>query len=290
MAKIIDGFTFFNELDVLEIRLGELYDVVDEFILVEATKTFTGKSKPMWFADNRERFEKFADKITYVAVDDMPEDADSAWVREYFQRDAIGRGLGEGSDDDLIIVSDVDEIPFPEALLEARRDPRSQTAITWFGADIYRYRINYLDDQNDLTSCPRMMSRKAFKGAQALRFERALASRSAPSFVEPLLWKLKAGKKHGSGISRIIRPSSSWHFSFLGHDMKAAAEKLSSYSHTEHFTPDHLAKVDDQLNAFETGGVSGLLLERSNPKLPRYFRENFERFSNLYVEPEKAAA
>lgn len=53
---IIDCFTFFNELDVLEIRLRELDGVVDRFVLVEATLTHQGKPKPLLYAENKERF------------------------------------------------------------------------------------------------------------------------------------------------------------------------------------------------------------------------------------------
>ena len=61
--KIVDAFTFYNELDMLEIRLAELYNVVDFFVLVEATETFQGSPKPLYFDQNRARFKKYAKKI-----------------------------------------------------------------------------------------------------------------------------------------------------------------------------------------------------------------------------------
>jgi beta-1,4-mannosyl-glycoprotein beta-1,4-N-acetylglucosaminyltransferase len=63
---IYDCFTFFNELDLLEIRLETLNDVVDKFVLVEATKTFRGENKVLYFKDNQERFAKFLKKIIYI--------------------------------------------------------------------------------------------------------------------------------------------------------------------------------------------------------------------------------
>ncbi|MDD7908706.1 N-acetylglucosaminyltransferase [Pseudovibrio exalbescens] len=285
MGRVIDGFTFFNELDVLELRLGELYDVVDQFILVEATQTFTGGAKALFYSDNKERFSAFADKITHVIVSDMPEDAPSAWTREYHQRDAIGRGLPNGAPDDLILVSDVDEIPKPEALEAARADKRSQYGLTWFGTDIFRYRLNYKDDVNDQTSCPRMIARRHFRGAQNLRRERVIRSRSAPKFLEGLMWHASALRKYGRPMHRIIRPSSSWHFSYLG-NMDKVLTKVAAYSHTEHMNDAYLGRAERTLKRLDTGDGGSKLIDKNSPELPRYFRENFDRFSDLYVEPQ----
>ena len=68
---IYDCFTFFNELDLLEIRLNTLNDVVDRFVIAEATRTYMGKRKELLFERNRERYAAFADKIIYVVVDDL---------------------------------------------------------------------------------------------------------------------------------------------------------------------------------------------------------------------------
>jgi hypothetical protein len=101
---IFDCFTFFNELDILEIRLNEMAPVVDRFVLVEASKTFQGADKPLYFNENKARFAPFLDKIEHVIVD-FPEDpslyrkaSSQAWAREYFQRDQIAQGR---TDDDV---------------------------------------------------------------------------------------------------------------------------------------------------------------------------------------------
>ena len=115
---IFDCFTFFNEFDVLEMRLSILYPYVDYFVLVEATKNHHGEDKPLYFDSNRERYNKYMDKIIYVCVDDAPEykgETDMGIVN--FLRNAILRGLmGNARPDDLIMVSDVDEIPNPHIL------------------------------------------------------------------------------------------------------------------------------------------------------------------------------
>ena len=72
MKKIYDCFSFYNEFDILEIRLQELYDHVDYFIIAEASTTHTGNPKPFYLLDNWERFKPYADKIRHVKVEDMP--------------------------------------------------------------------------------------------------------------------------------------------------------------------------------------------------------------------------
>jgi beta-1,4-mannosyl-glycoprotein beta-1,4-N-acetylglucosaminyltransferase len=86
--KIYDSFTFFNELDLLELRLEELYDHVDHFVLVEANRTFQNNPKPFYFGENQYRFAKYMDKVIHIQVNDMPEHTDP-WGRERYQRDGI---------------------------------------------------------------------------------------------------------------------------------------------------------------------------------------------------------
>lgn len=113
--KIIDAFPFNNELDILEMRLVELYDSVDHFVLVESKQDHQDHAKPLWYADNRERFAPWADKIVHVVTGQMPTkaDDDDPWAREHSQREWIGAGLESigVSDDDIVMQSDVDEIP-----------------------------------------------------------------------------------------------------------------------------------------------------------------------------------
>ena len=107
---IYDCFIFFNELEVLELRLHELAAVVDKFVLVEATRTYTNQPKPLYFLENRSRFNEFEKKIIHIIVEDSP-DVSDAWAVEYFLRNCIARGLTQCRPEDWILVSDVDEIP-----------------------------------------------------------------------------------------------------------------------------------------------------------------------------------
>src|SRR5262245_901667 len=116
---IVDGFIFFNELDLLEIRLQELAPVVDRFLLIEARETHTLKPKPLYFDENRERFRPFLDRIEHVVVDRFP-DRNSFWNAEFWQRDLIGTTFCEMAthDDDLLLFCDADEIPAASAVTQ----------------------------------------------------------------------------------------------------------------------------------------------------------------------------
>ena len=110
--SVYDCFTFFNELDLLDIRLHELDPVVDYFVIVEATKTHSGQPKPLMFSQNRHNYAAFSNKIIHVVVDDMPPVIDGdRWPLENHQRRCIARGLTACCGRDIIAISDLDEIP-----------------------------------------------------------------------------------------------------------------------------------------------------------------------------------
>lgn len=120
--KIVDGFIFYNELALLEYRLNLLDSVVDHFVLVESRQTFRGHDKPLFFNENKERFTKWLPKIIHIIVD-LPHKND-AWGNESIQRNAIKNGISmiKLRRDDLIIISDVDEILDPTTLLAQKTD------------------------------------------------------------------------------------------------------------------------------------------------------------------------
>ena len=108
---IVDCFPFFNELDLLEIRLHKLAPVVDRFVLVEATETFTGKPKPLYVQENKERFAQFP--IEHVVIDRHPADVVTPWQRENYPRHVLFDRLRAMalSSSDIVLLSDLDEIP-----------------------------------------------------------------------------------------------------------------------------------------------------------------------------------
>lgn len=109
-AKVYDCFMFFNEIELLKMRLEELDPVVDHFVLVESTETQRGDVKPLYFQENKHLFEKYSAKIIHVIVDERHPEMD-LWGRENYQRSCIERGLQNCDSSDLILISDLDEIP-----------------------------------------------------------------------------------------------------------------------------------------------------------------------------------
>lgn len=224
---IYDTFPFFNELDLLEIRLNILDPVVDRFVLVEATRTFTGKPKPLYYENNKLRFAAFADKIIHVVVDDYPP-FESPWTNENHQRNCILRGLTDAKPGDRILLNDLDEIPRPELVREYAAKPGSFQ----FDLDYYAYYLN----------C-RNVTDPHWKAAKLVSFEvlqHGLDGRKIRynSFLLPAM-------NHGTTPTAIRRswlleaktiPHGGWHFSSLGGG-KAVIEKMSSFAHSEFDSP-----------------------------------------------------
>ncbi|VVB51801.1 Glycosyltransferase family 17 [uncultured archaeon] len=131
---IFDCFPFNNELDILERRLTELYSTVDRFVIVEALFTHANKPKDLTFHNNLNRFSKYLDKITYLVVEKFPDTSD-AWALERYQRNFIMNGLVTCQDNDIIVVSDCDEIPTPEAI----KSFKPEDGIRSLEMDLYYY-------------------------------------------------------------------------------------------------------------------------------------------------------
>ena len=122
---IYDCFTFYNEFELLELRLELLYPVVDHFVICECNKTLRGDDKPFYFAENKERFTKYLDKIINIQLTDPPMISQQRvksngnvfagdWDIEHYQRNGIIRGLVDCKPEDIIMISDLDEIPDPD--------------------------------------------------------------------------------------------------------------------------------------------------------------------------------
>ena len=117
---IYDCFQFFNELDLLDIRLNTLDPIVDYFVITESTVTFSGKKKPLYYRDNKELFDRFNHKIIHNIIDHTPEyKGVTPFDRDSYQKSSrLDLIKDECAGDDVIIMSDLDEIPRPEKILE----------------------------------------------------------------------------------------------------------------------------------------------------------------------------
>ncbi|WP_313993507.1 beta-1,4-N-acetylgalactosaminyltransferase [uncultured Selenomonas sp.] len=130
--KIYDCFTFYNEYELLLWRLKILWDYVDVFVIAEGNRTFQNKPKPFNFLEHRELFADYEKKIRYLPIrEEMPYDSD--WSIEIYQRNAIKRALAGCQNDDVILLSDVDEFVAPHLLVELKEGGGEIRFFTTFG-------------------------------------------------------------------------------------------------------------------------------------------------------------
>ncbi|OQU81801.1 hypothetical protein SORBI_3006G120500 [Sorghum bicolor] len=111
--RVFDAVLFSNELDILEIRWNELSPYVSEFVLLESNSTFTGIKKPLHFKENEHRFGFVKSRLSYGSIGGRFVKGENPFVEESYQRVALDQllKLARIEDDDLLIMSDVDEIP-----------------------------------------------------------------------------------------------------------------------------------------------------------------------------------
>jgi Glycosyltransferase family 17 len=218
--KTYDCFTFFNELDVLEMRLQEGWDTVDQFVIAEANMSHSGKPKEYILLDNWERFKPYADKIKRVQVDDFPDTPDS-WVREKYQRWSLGKGLTELQPEDLVIVSDLDEIPRAEMIDMIKEDENNYDRYI-LTIPMFQYKINYMKIF-DIAKQPNIMvvRGRAFSNAQQER-----------EYTFPWVQKPE---------DLVFVDHGGWHFTYFGDD-SAAITKIKNFAHTETDTDDMIKR------------------------------------------------
>ena len=224
---VVDAFIFFNELDILELRLRELHEAVDHFVLVEATKTFAGKPKPLYYDMYKDRFAAYRDKILHVVLPGLPPLGDASqksrfWLEKY-HRDGMTLGLFqlECTDDDLILMSDVDEIPSKAAVLAARDTIQPNQVLT-FAQLFYKY---YFDDETDDG-----FNGRKWGGTVATTY--SFLTQAMPQEIRRThacsgqLIDYKVAQKRNT---RVIE-NAGWHLSSFG-GQEARAYKTSNFSH-----------------------------------------------------------
>jgi beta-1,4-mannosyl-glycoprotein beta-1,4-N-acetylglucosaminyltransferase len=277
MNKIYDTFIFFNELDLLEIRLNILNNYVDYFVLVESTKTFTGIPKPLYYLENKERFKYFENKIIHVIVDDMPDSFDLEkmkngdslqdsilhdclttpnvpknevhWLREFYQKECVKKGLITAKDDDFIFISDLDEI----------WDPNIKLDLNFNG----NYRLN----QKVFTYFLNLQSSEHWYGTVATKYSN-IKNYSINHIRTP------------NRNEYLLIENAGWHFTFQGGE-KMVREKIESYGHQEHnneFIKNSIKnKIQNNLDVFNRG----FTLTVTNNFLPLYITNNVEKYKHM---------
>ena len=292
--KIFDCFMYFDEEIVLDLRLNMLDPYVDYFVIAESIFTHKGEKRKLKF--NHEKFDKFKDKIIYLTYDQKPKeienvsDGDSedeksgkyilnAAYRENGQRDYIIKGLDIAKDDDLILVSDVDEIPN----LENVDIKNINHEIILFKQDMFYYKFN-LKLPNLIWSGTKGCKKKSLKSPQWLRNvkdKKYSFFRIDTYFSEKKYMNLKFINNGG------------WHFS----NIKTANEigyKLRSYLHHREFdiNPMTISEIENviknkqaiyDLTVDKTVNKIGNGNKLENyplKKLPIYLQNNLEKFKD----------
>lgn len=145
-AKVFDCFPFFNEFEILKIRLEELNSEVDYFVLVESIETQRGHLKPLYFEENKHLFGPYLHKIIHVALKEVtPIRAEGDWWREHHQRNMIVQGLiGKAGKEDTILISDLDEIPRSSLIGEIKRLLGQGNIAIRLQQDLYKHRLNWM--------------------------------------------------------------------------------------------------------------------------------------------------
>ena len=291
--KIFDCFMYFDEEVVLDVRLNTLDRFVDYFIIVESK--FTHKGDPRDLKFNQKKFEKFKNKIIYLIYEEEPREIEivnshddegeksrkyifNAAQRENGQRNYIQKGLVGAKENDIILISDVDEIP---NLLGINFNEINEKIIL-FKQDMFYYKFN-LCLPNLIWTGTKGCKKKHLISPQWLR---NIKDRKYSFFrVDTLFSDLKY-------INLKIIDDGGWHFS----NIKTAKEikhKLKSYLHHREFDEQPLTtnqieeiiknkqaiydlKVDKTINKVGNGSK----LEKFDKKrLPLYLQENFNKFN-----------
>ncbi len=218
---IYDCFTYFNEDLILELRLNTLDKFVDKFVLVEATRDHSGKKKKLNF--DSKKFLKFKDKIIYIVVDDLPITTNEFYrdgvyqhenfVRENFQRNQIVRGLKNTNDEDLIIISDVDEIP---NLSNINLNKVEKCEV--FFQKLFYYKFNLLNTDCLNWQGSKILKKKYLTTPQEIR---------NLSYKKSRFWQIKRKLKNPKVIL-----NGGWHFSYIMSPNDIFL-KINSFGHSE---------------------------------------------------------
>lgn len=254
---IYDCFIFFNELDLLEIRLNELDPVVDRFVLVEASVTFQGKAKPLYFNEHKARFEKFLHKIIHVVVEKYPfPEESSAWTYEHYQRNRIADGLKDCAPGDVIIVGDVDEIPDPIAITKYAR----QKGIKIFRQRMFYYFLNCVNNtelgakNHYAWNGSVMADYRDMRSPQELRnFAIKYLVKNSPRALVRIIYGLYYKISDLlAGNNLVFISQGGWHFSYLG-GVEKIIKKIESFSHTEYNNDAYKdpATIEERINKGE---------------------------------------
>ena len=267
--KLFDCFMYFDEDLVLDIRLHTLNELVDKFIIAEATLDHAGNNKKLNFDINN--FSKFKHKIKYIVVEDIPREVGQykkGWakdhIRDQFQRNALSRGYIDALDNDSIMISDIDEIPDPKKIPEFDEGNKYACFIQMN----FQSKINQLNLTEPNWAGTKICKKKFLKSPQWLR-------------------NIKTGKRPFWKLYKPAQPqiieNGGWHFSFLK-SPKDIAKKINSFAHQEFNKEIYKSdsnikdKIDNKSDLF--GRDYKYQSVKIDGKFPKYIQNNTDKFKD----------
>ena len=278
---IYDCFQFFNELDILRLRMEILSPLVDYFVISEATTTFSGLPKPMHYLENKQLFEKFNEKVIHVSVEDTPEG--DTHVRDTFQKNAVGRGLANAKDGDIVIFSDLDEIPNPDKISEILKD-FDEGKIYHFAQRLFYCYLNLEEVTGKLLAYG-----GEFEGVQKKKWiGTRMCSLKLLREKDIRLGELRFPERKEIGI-RV--DNGGWHFSYAGGNQqdvsRRIADKVRSAAHTEYDDEKILKRAYRRLQAGLDPFGRDARFERVDidESFPSYIREHQQELAPLILPP-----
>ncbi|WP_281928865.1 hypothetical protein [Roseibium album] len=251
---LYDCFVFHNEFDLLEIRLREMGDSVDRFVLVEADQTQRGSPKPFYFDENRDRFAPWADKIIDLQVrfpDQLPpalgvykNRRKKDWERENYQRNCISRALESCDPDDLILLSDVDEIVCAPTLAKVMAERLFRGRLLVFEQSLHKHHLDRIVPGKTWLLGSRMIEKKYLTTPQQLRRTKARMTKKpyVPDFATQPFLRIRNNNLSGIGRPVKIIPDAGWHFSSMG-GLEAFRTKLDSVVHGQTVDTSDIQKL-----------------------------------------------
>lgn len=266
--RTIDAILYNGEEDILKLRLEILDKYVDEFVICEATTTFRGNPKPLYF--NVDRFQEWKDKIHYFVIEDNFSDKEwefaksspntggsEIWCREFLQREAILKALTHLEDEDVVYISDCDEIWKPKKIGEK---------IYKLEQLVYSY---YLNNRSSEAWAGTFVGKYKYIKNSCLNHLRASGNFR---LNDPATWDLDTLLEDGG-----------WHFTNMG-GADEIKRKVESFGHSELDTDEFKRTIKDRIdNNVDYMGFRNFMMWKDETDLPEEILNNKEKWTKLLL-------
>jgi beta-1,4-mannosyl-glycoprotein beta-1,4-N-acetylglucosaminyltransferase len=232
-AKVYDCFLFNNELDILRLRLIELYSCVDYFVICECGVTFSGESKPLHYLLNQDQFARFQDKVLHFVIPDPPAEVytenpinPNQKTSQFWQRNQMALAIKPANKNDLILISDVDEIPRANVLPHVSKICKFSNSIVFFSQAWYLLFLDVRVDQRDQVVFASNRRTKNPNNAKWLGTYACTAELLRKRYMGDVnrVWAMKWGDYQ---FDHLIVEHAGWHFSYMG-GMKGLLTKIQA--------------------------------------------------------------